>query len=328
MPPRAAGTKPRTPAKRTSWSGRHLLGLRELDTSEIRLLLEQARLYKPLSVQNAAKSPALRGKMVVTMFVEASTRTKVSFNLAARRLSADTMDFSAGTSSLAKGETLVDTAKNIEAMGLDVLVVRHPHAGAPVQLSRMVGCAVVNAGDGAHEHPTQGLLDVFTILDGKPSLEGLEVGIVGDIAHSRVARSDIWAMTKLGARVTVCGPPTLIPGGIEELGVKVSHDLDELLPRLDVVNMLRIQLERIKGPPMFPSMREYARLFGLNEERMKRAKPELVVMHPGPLNRGVEITPGVADGERSVILDQVANGLAVRMAVLHRAAGLTPGTTE
>jgi aspartate carbamoyltransferase catalytic subunit len=324
MPPRAAAPKASSRARAVSspWSSRHLLGLQELEAAEIRRLLDLAKTYKPLSTSNAEKSPALKGRLVVTMFVEASTRTKVSFNLAARRLSADTMDFSAGTSSLSKGESLVDTAKNIEAMGIDILVIRHPAAGAPEQLSRSVSAVVVNAGDGAHEHPTQGLLDVFTMEEERGSVKGLSVGIVGDILHSRVARSNIWALRKLGADVWVCGPATLIPREIGELGVKVSYDLDALLPKLDVVNMLRIQLERIKGPPMFPSLREYARLFGLNEARMKKAKKALLVMHPGPLNRGVEITPGVADGERSVILDQVANGLAVRMAVLHRAAGI------
>jgi aspartate carbamoyltransferase catalytic subunit len=326
MPPRAAGSKNASPAPSvfSPWSSRHLLALQGLSATEIRGILDLAKSYKPLSTSNTEKSPALKGRMVVTMFVEASTRTKVSFNLAARRLSADTLDFAAGTSSLSKGESLLDTVRNIEAMGVDILVLRHPAAGAADQLARAVNSAVVNAGDGAHEHPTQGLLDAFTIEDERGSAKGLAVGIVGDFLHSRVARSNIWALKALGAEVWVCGPATLIPHEVKALGVKISHDLDALLPKLDVVNMLRIQHERIKGPPMFPSIREYARLFGLNEARMKLAKKDVLVMHPGPLNRGVEITPGVADGGRSVILDQVANGLAVRMAVLHRSAGLAP----
>lgn len=324
--PKEARAKPGAspPAGAPSFSGRHLLGLQELPAEEIRLLLEQARRYAPLSTQNRTKHPLLKGRLVVTMFVESSTRTKVSFNLAARRLSADTMDFAAGSSSLSKGETMIDTAKNIEAMGIDILVVRHPASGAPDILARHMKAAVVNAGDGSHEHPTQGLLDIYTILGEKQKIEGLRVGIVGDILHSRVARSNIWGLLKLGAEVWACGPATLIPEPLRDLGVRISHDFDALLPSLDVVNMLRIQLERIKGPPMFPSIREYARLFGLNAARMRRAKKDLLVMHPGPLNRGVEITPDVADGDRSVILDQVANGVAVRMAVLHRAAGLAP----
>ncbi|MCE9583562.1 MAG: aspartate carbamoyltransferase catalytic subunit [Planctomycetes bacterium] len=325
-PATAAASKPAASSS-PAWSSRHLLGLQELSADEIRLILRQAEAYRELATSNAKKSALLKGRLVVTMFVEPSTRTKVSFNLAARRLGADTLDFAAGSSSLSKGETLVDTALNIEAMAIDILVVRHPASGSPESLTRQVKSAVVNAGDGAHEHPTQGLLDVDTILAHKGKVEGLRVGIVGDILHSRVARSNIWALTKLGAEVWVCGPSTLIPAELQEFGVKISHDFDDLLPKLDVVNILRIQLERIKGPPMFPSIREYARLFGLNGARLKTAKKDILVMHPGPLNRGVEITPDVADGPRSVILDQVAHGLAVRMAVLHRAAGFAPFAT-
>ncbi|NUN47916.1 MAG: aspartate carbamoyltransferase catalytic subunit [Candidatus Brocadiae bacterium] len=324
--PNTASTS--APAPVSTWSSRHLLGLQELPAAEISALLGQAAAYRDLATSNTRRSTLLKGQMVVTMFVESSTRTKVSFNLAARRLGADTLDFAAGSSSLSKGETLVDTVKNIEAMGIDILVVRHPASGAPHLLVRQVKSVVVNAGDGAHEHPTQGLLDTFTILRARGKVAGLKVGIVGDILHSRVARSNIWALLKLGAEVWVCGPATLIPDGIRDLGVKVSHDLDALLPSLDVVNMLRIQHERIKGPPLFPSIHEYARLFGLNAARVRSAKTSLLVMHPGPLNRGVEITPEVADGPRSAILEQVANGLAVRMAVLHRAAGFPPGATS
>ncbi|MEK7470016.1 MAG: aspartate carbamoyltransferase catalytic subunit [Planctomycetota bacterium] len=330
MPRTRATTPASKPAASSSpaWSSRHLLGLQELSADEIRLLLKQAAAYRELATSNSRKSALLKGRLVVTMFVEPSTRTKVSFNLAARRLGADTLDFAAGSSSLSKGETLVDTALNIEAMAIDVLVVRHPSSGAPELLTRQVKSAVVNAGDGAHEHPTQGLLDADTILQHKGKIEGLRVAIVGDILHSRVARSNVWALTKLGAEVWVCGPATLIPDELRDFGVKISYDLDALLPSLDVVNMLRIQHERIKGPPMFPSIREYARLFGLNAARLHTAKKDILVMHPGPLNRGVEITPEVADGPRSVILDQVSNGLAVRMAVLHRAAGFAPFSTE
>lgn len=323
---RAAAAKPAETAS-PAWSSRHLLGLQELSADEIRLLLQQAAAYRELATTNARKSPLLKGRLVVTMFVEPSTRTKVSFNLAARRLGADTLDFAAGSSSLSKGETLVDTALNIEAMAIDILVVRHPASGAPELLTRQVASAVVNAGDGAHEHPTQGLLDADTILQHKGRIDGLRVAIVGDILHSRVARSNVWALTKLGAEVWACGPATLVPDELRDFGVKISHDFDAILPSLDVVNMLRIQHERIKGPPMFPSIREYARLFGFNAARLRKAKKDVLVMHPGPLNRGVEITPEVADGPRSVILDQVSNGLAVRMAVLHRAAGFAPFAT-
>jgi aspartate carbamoyltransferase catalytic subunit len=261
------------------------------------------------------KAPPLRGKVVVNLFFEDSTRTRNSFTLAANRLSADVIEFTKKASSVSKGETLLDTAKNLEAMGIDIVVIRHSAGGAAKFLSRSINACVVNAGDGFCEHPTQALLDAYTIRKTRGSLEGLKIAIVGDISHSRVARSDMWAMTKLGAEVIFVGPPTLMPAQVEQLPVSVSYSLDEVIEEVDVINMLRIQFERLGGNP-FPSVREYSHYFGLTVERMKRAKPDIVVMHPGPINRGLEIESEVADGDRSVILEQVANGLAVRMAVL------------
>jgi aspartate carbamoyltransferase catalytic subunit len=307
------------------WTRRHLLGLEELSREEIVTILDTAKAFQEISTRSIKKVPALRGKVVVNLFFEASTRTRISFGLAAQRLSADVVDFQREGSSSEKGETLLDTARNIEAMGVDIFVVRHEASGAPQVLARHLKASVINAGDGSHEHPTQGLLDIFTIREIKGSLEGLEVGIVGDIAHSRVARSNIWGLKKLGANVTVVGPSTLVPGRFSELGVKVSHDLDAVLPRFDVVNMLRIQRERGAGLS-FPTIREYSRLFGLTKSKLKRAKPELVVMHPGPINRGVEISPDVADGPWSLILRQVESGLAVRMAAMFLVAGGKPKT--
>ncbi len=298
------------------WSKSHLLGLEGLSQDELLTLLDTGEEYVELSTQTNKKSDALKGKVVANLFFEPSTRTRVSFGLAAKRLSADTVDFSAGGSSLSKGETFIDTAKNIEAMGVDVMVVRHSSPGAPHLLAKHLKCGVVNAGDGAHEHPTQGLLDIFTILRRKGRVHGLTVGLVGDIVHSRVARSNIHGLLTLGAKVIVCGPPTLVPPSIKRLGIAVSHNLDEILPQCDVINMLRIQFERQRSG-LFPSIHEYARLFGLDHERMKRAKPNLLLLAPGPINRGVEITPEVADGPQSVILEQVTNGLAMRMAVLY-----------
>jgi aspartate carbamoyltransferase catalytic subunit len=260
---------------------------------------------------------------VVNLFFEDSTRTRNSFGLAANRLSADTIDFTQKNSSVSKGETLLDTAKNLEALGVDIVVIRHSAGGAPKLLSKNINACVVNAGDGYCEHPTQGLLDVYTIRQKFGTLEGLKIAIVGDIAHSRVARSDLWAMTKLGAEVTFVAPPTLLPASVRDLPVKVSYNLDEVIEKMDVINMLRIQFERMGGNP-FPSIREYSRYFGLTAERMKRAKSDIIVMHPGPINRGVEIESEVADGPNSVILQQVTNGLSVRMAVLflvNQAAG-------
>ncbi len=298
------------------WARKHLLGLEDLSAEEINVILDTAESFREVSTRKRKKVPTLTGKVVVMMFIEPSTRTLTSFSLAARRLSADVVGFSTGGSSITKGETLVDTAKNIQALGVDAIVLRHPAPGAPHLLSRTLDVSVINAGDGPHEHPTQGLLDIFTMRDKKGGIEGLTVGIVGDIKYSRVARSNIWGLTKLGARVIVCGPATLIPSGIEELGVEVCYDLDKMLPECDVINILRIQLERQKSG-LFPSIREYVRVFGINEDRLARAKDDLMIMHPGPMNRGIEITAGVADGPHSVVLNQVTNGLAVRMAVLY-----------
>ena len=298
-----------------SWTRRHLLGLEELSPGEITLLLDKAQFYSESLGRDRQKLPVLQGKVVFNLFFENSTRTRTSFSLAAKRLSADVQDFSASTSSLSKGESFIDTAKNLEAMGADILVVRHPTPGAPHLLARHVRCAIVNAGDGAHEHPTQGLLDLLTIRKHKGRIKGLTVGLVGDIGHSRVARSNIWGLTKLGARVILCGPPTLVSRGFERMGCEVTHDLDAILPQLDVVNVLRIQFER-DAKSVFPSVSEYFRLYGMTGERMARSKPDLTLLAPGPINRGVELTPEVADGPQSAILDQVTNGLAVRMAAL------------
>jgi aspartate carbamoyltransferase catalytic subunit len=305
-----------TPEPRVAvWTRRHLLDLEDLSRSEIETILDTADSLVDASQRSRRKLPTLKGKVVVNLFFEPSTRTRTSFGLAAKRLSADTIDFSPGGSSLSKGETFIDTAKNIEAMGVDVMVVRHTAPGAPLLLAQNLQCSVINAGDGAHEHPTQGLLDIFTIRRAKGRLEGLTVALVGDIAHSRVARSNIHGLLKLGARVIVCGPPTLVPQCITRLGVEISHRLEDILPRCDVINMLRIQFERQRSG-LFPSIHEYARLFGLNSERLSLAKPDILLLAPGPINRGVEITPEVADGPHSAILQQVTNGLAVRMAVL------------
>jgi aspartate carbamoyltransferase catalytic subunit len=302
-------------AKDFKWERKHLLGLRELSADEITYILDTAKGFEEVSTRSVKKAPPLRGKVVVNLFFEDSTRTRNSFALAASRLSADVIEFTQKTSSVSKGETLLDTARNLEAMGIDIIVIRHSAGGAPKLLSRYIDACVVNAGDGFCEHPTQGLLDVYTIRKIKGSLEGLKIAIVGDIAHSRVARSDMWAMTKLGAEVIFVGPPTLMPSQVSRLPVKVSYSLDEVIEKVDVINMLRIQFERMGGNP-FPSIREYSHYFGLTVERMKRAKPDILVMHPGPINRGLEMESEVADGRNSVILEQVTNGLAVRMAVL------------
>jgi aspartate carbamoyltransferase catalytic subunit len=307
-----------------SWTRRHLLGLEELSRDEIVTILDLAEHFRRDTEPNRKKRVNLAGKVVVNLFFEPSTRTRMSFSLAVRRMGADVMDFSPSGSSTSKGETFIDTAKNIEAMGIDLVVVRHSATGAPHLLAQHLQAGVINAGDGAHEHPTQGLLDIFTIRQKKKRLEGLTVGLVGDIAHSRVARSNIHGLTKLGAKVLVCGPPTLVPSTIGELGVEVSHSLDAILERCDVINMLRIQFERQRNG-LFPSIAEYARLFGMDSARLKRAKPDLLLLAPGPINRGVEITPEVADGPHSAILTQVTNGLAVRMAVLHLLCGQPDG---
>jgi len=299
---------------------RHLLGLEDYSGPDLKHILDTAERFTPSSQSPRIKQKLLEGKVVVNLFFESSTRTRTSFGLAARRLGAETLDFSPTGSSTSKGETFIDTAKNIEAMGIDAVVVRHASSGAPHLLAQHLNCPIINAGDGAHEHPTQGLLDIYTIRQKLGRIEGLTVGLVGDIAHSRVARSNIYGLTKLGAKVIVCGPPTLMPATIRELGVEVSHNLDEILPHCDVINMLRIQFERQRHG-LFPSIQEYARLFGMNGDRLKCAKPGLLILAPGPINRGVEITPDVADGPASAILQQVTNGLAVRMAVLFLLCG-------
>ena len=302
-------------SKQINWRHKHMLGLRDLSADEITYILDTAEGFEQISTRSIKKAPTLRGKVVVNLFFEDSTRTRTSFTLAANRLSADVIEFTKKMSSVSKGETLLDTARNLEAMGIDIVVIRHNAGGAPKLLSRNINACVVNAGDGFCEHPTQALLDVYTIRKHKGTLEGLKIAIVGDIAHSRVARSDMWAMTKLGAEVIFVAPPTLIPGQVDKLPVKVCYSLDEVIDKVDVINVLRIQFERLGGNP-FPSVREYSHYFGLTVERMKRAKPDILVMHPGPINRGLEMESEVADGRNSVILEQVKNGLAVRMAVL------------
>lgn len=299
-----------------TWTRRDLLDLEHLSRDEILEVLDTATKYKETCARGKKKLPVLQGKVVVNLFFESSTRTTNSFALAAKRLSADTMNFSSSGSSVTKGETLIDTALNIQAMGVDCFVLRHPAPGAPHLLARHVKVPVINAGDGCHEHPTQGLLDMFTIREVFKKFEGLTVAIIGDIRHSRVARSNAWGLTKLGARVILAGPPTLVPPAIgAALGVEVSHDIDKVIAEADVLNCLRIQFER-KAANYFPGTREYAAIYGLNAERIKNCKKDAIIMHPGPINRGIELTPELADGERSVILDQVENGLAVRMAVL------------
>jgi aspartate carbamoyltransferase catalytic subunit len=299
---------------------RHLLGISDLDPSEIELILDTAVAMKEIGTRTIKKVPALRGRTVVNLFFEASTRTRLSFELAEKRLSADTMGITAAASSVIKGETLADTVRTLEAMSPDIIVLRHPSSGAPHLLSTFCHSGIVNAGDGMHEHPTQALLDALTIRERKGRLAGLKVAIVGDLMHSRVLRSNVLLLTKMGVEVRVCGPRTLMPLGLSALGVHVTYSLDEAVKDADVVMMLRLQHERMNG--MFlPSLREYFTLFGLTRERLKHAAPDVIVMHPGPMNRGVEIDSVVADGPRSVILDQVANGVAVRMAVLYLLAG-------
>lgn len=297
-----------------------LVSLASLSADEIVHILETAESFKEVSGREIKKVPALRGKTVVNLFFEPSTRTRTSFELAAKRLSADVINFSPSSSSVLKGETLLDTARNIEAMQADMIVLRHPSAGAADTLARGVRASVINGGDGWHEHPTQALLDLYTLREKKLEFGGLRVVLVGDVAHSRVARSNICALTKLGAEVRVVGPPTMIPLHLDRLGARIFWNLDEALPGADVIMMLRLQLER-QGRALFPSIREYSTLYGLTPERVSLAKPGALVMHPGPINRGVEIAPEVADSLSSVILDQVANGVAVRMAVLYLLSG-------
>jgi aspartate carbamoyltransferase catalytic subunit len=297
-----------------------ILGIRDLTVEEINLVLDTAESFIEVSTREIKKVPTLRGVTVMNLFYEPSTRTRTSFEIAAKRLSADTINIAAATSSVVKGETFIDTAKNLEAMNPDIIVLRHSAAGAPHMLSRVVRQSVINAGDGAHEHPTQALLDMMTIREKKKRIAGLRVAIIGDIAHSRVARSNIYGLTKMGAEVAVGGPSTMMPRFIDRLGVEVHHHVDDAIRDADIIMMLRIQTER-QDMSIFPSLREYANLFGLNRKRMALAKDDVIIMHPGPMNRGVEISPDVADGPYSVILDQVTNGVAVRMALLYLLSG-------
>jgi aspartate carbamoyltransferase catalytic subunit len=303
-----------------TWTRRHLLDLESLSAEEITLILDTAAQFKESTGGCKQKIPVLQGKTLANLFFENSTRTRTSFSLAMRRLGGDTVDFTASGSSLSKGETFIDTAKNIEAMNVDVVCVRHSTPGTPKLLSENLDCGVINAGDGPHEHPTQGLLDMMTIREQRGHIDGLTVALVGDIAHSRTARSNIWGLQKLGAHVIVCGPSTLVSPLWEQLGVEVSHNLDDIIPRCDVLNLLRIQFERQYTRP-FPSVREYALLYAMNRERLARAKRDILILAPGPINRGVEVTTDVADGTHSLILNQVTNGLAVRMAVLWLVCG-------
>ena len=297
-----------------------LLEIRTLDPAEIHTILDTAASMKEIASREIKKVPALRGKTVVNLFLEASTRTRTSFEIAGKWLSADVINVSGSSSSVVKGETLLDTAKNIEAMSPDCVVIRHAASGTPHMLAQALRCSIINAGDGMHEHPTQALLDLLTIREKRGHLEGLSVAIVGDIAHSRVARSNIWGMRKMGMTVRVAGPPTLIPPGIEELGVKVSHRLEDAIRDVDVIMMLRLQQERMTAN-YIPSLREYSRFYGLSLDKLRGARDDVLIMHPGPVNRGIELAPEVADGPYSVILDQVANGVAVRMAILYLLLG-------
>ncbi|MDP2724837.1 MAG: aspartate carbamoyltransferase catalytic subunit [Syntrophales bacterium] len=305
-------------------NSKDILGIRELSIDEINLILDTADSFVEVSTREIKKVPTLRGKTIVNLFYEASTRTRTSFEIAAKRLSADTINISASTSSVVKGETLIDTARNLEAMNPDVIVIRHSAAGAPHMLARIIRPSIINAGDGAHEHPTQALLDMLTIRSKKGKIAGLKVAIIGDIAHSRVARSNIYGLTKMGAQVAVAGPATMLPRDIEKMAVTVSSQIDTAIRDADIVMVLRIQTER-EHQNIFPSLREYASCFGLNANNIKLAKDDVLVMHPGPINRGVEISPDIADGPYSIILEQVTNGVAVRMALLYL---LTGGSSE
>ncbi len=300
----------------TVWTQHDLFDLQDLSREEIELILETAKSFKEVSTRDVKKVPALRGKTVVMLFFEPSTRTRVSFELAAKRLSADTLNITASASSLTKGESIVDTARNIEAMNVDMIVVRHKSAGVPKILAKHLKSSIINAGDGCRAHPTQALLDLFTIKEKLGRTDGVKVAIIGDILHSRVARSNIFGLTKLGAKVTLCGPATLMPPEIERLGVAVTHDVDEVIRTHDVLMFLRLQRER-QEENFLPSIREYIRVFGVDSQRLKQAKEGVLIMHPGPVNRGVEVSAEVVDGKNSVILDQVTNGVAVRMAVLY-----------
>jgi aspartate carbamoyltransferase catalytic subunit len=299
---------------------KHILGIEQLSKEDIGFILDTADSFKEINTRDIKKVPTLRGKTIINLFFEASTRTRTSFEIAGKRLSADTINITASSSSVVKGETLEDTARNIEAMHPDIIVMRHSASGAPHYLADRLDCSIINAGDGAHEHPTQALLDMLTIRQHKGRLEGLKVAIIGDITHSRVARSDIYGLTRMGAEVRLAGPGTMIPPGIERLGARVYNDMREAIEGADVVMMLRIQLER-QGKTLLPTLREYAKFYGLNPQNLTLAAPDALVMHPGPVNRGVELSSYVADGGQSVILDQVENGVAVRMAALYLVLG-------
>lgn len=303
------------------WTKQNLLDLQDISADEIGMILETAKSFKEVSARDVKKVPALRGKTVVMLFFENSTRTRSSFELAAKRLSADTINIAASSSSLSKGESVLDTARNIEAMNVDAIVVRHCSSGVPQILSNSLNAAIINAGDGCRAHPTQALLDMFTIQEKLGKIKGLKVGIIGDIRHSRVARSNIRGLITMGAQVTVCGPSTLVPREIVELGAKINYNISEVIEQSDVLMPLRIQLER-QEQKFIPSLREYAIRFGIDKKKLKHAKKNVIIMHPGPTNRGLELSAEVADGEYSVILDQVTNGVAVRMAVLYLLLGV------
>ena len=304
----------------TNWTKHNLIGLHDLSKEEVELILSTAKSFKEVSQRDVKKVPTLRGKTVAMLFFEPSTRTRVSFELAAKRLSADIISIAPGNSSVSKGESILDTAKNLEAMNVDMMVVRHSSSGVPQILAQALKAAIINAGDGCREHPTQALLDIFTIKEKLGHIEGLKVTIVGDILHSRVARSNIWGLTMMGAKVTVCGPSTLMPVDIEKTGVRISHDLEVCIKESDVLMVLRLQKER-QQDKFLPSLREYAKKFGVNSSRLQHAKKGLLIMHPGPTNRGLELSADVADGEHSVILEQVTNGVAIRMAILYLLLG-------
>ncbi len=304
----------------TAWKRKDLVGLKDLSADEIKLILDTAKSLQEISLRPVKKVPTLRGRTVANLFFEPSTRTRISFELAEKRLSADTINFTASGSSTTKGETLIDTVRNIESLKVEMIVMRHPASGAPHRLAESLPVSVINAGDGINEHPTQALLDMFTIRERKGTLSGLKIAFIGDILHSRVARSNIWGLTKLGAKVVVCAPKTLLPSKVESLGVEATTDLDRAIHDVDVINLLRIQMER-QSECYFPSIREYANSYQINREVLRHAKPDVLIMHPGPVNRGIELSSDVMDGPYSVILDQVTNGLAVRMAVLYLLSG-------
>ena len=306
---------------------KHILGIEQFSEEDIYYILKTAQIFKEISSRSIKKVPTLRGKTVINLFFEPSTRTRLSFEVAAKRMSADTFNISASTSSATKGETLIDTARNIEAMNPDIIVMRHAFSGSPHLLTRYIDASIINAGDGTHEHPTQGLLDMMTVLEHKGKIDGLKIAIIGDISHSRVARSNIQGFSKLGARVCIAGPATFIPPGIEKLGATICSSLQSALEDADVVMALRIQRER-QDDPLIPSLREYANFFGITRKRLENARSDALIMHPGPLNRGVEMSPDVADGPQSVILNQVTNGVAVRMALLYLVLGGDKRSTE